>query len=130
VLGSERLTGAVLDRLTHRVSVLTMNGDSYRLRQSAGRHPTVTASGAEQNQATDNPETGEIATGRSGSTISQTIAGKRPFLIQGRNRQNSSRCIKRRLKAVDITIESCASICVDNLRVVRNCQIRHKNTAG
>ncbi len=27
VLGSERLTGALLDRLTHHVSILTMNGD-------------------------------------------------------------------------------------------------------
>ncbi len=34
VLGSERLTGALLDRLTHHVSILTMNGDSYRLKQS------------------------------------------------------------------------------------------------
>jgi len=66
VLGSERLTGALLDRLTHHVSILTMNGDSYRLRQSAVRHPVVTAAGAEQNQATDesiDPETGEITTG-------------------------------------------------------------------
>ena len=35
VLGSERLTGALLDRLTHHASILTMNGDSYRLKQSA-----------------------------------------------------------------------------------------------
>ena len=34
VLGSERLTGALLDRLTHHVSILTMNGDSYRLNPS------------------------------------------------------------------------------------------------
>ena len=34
VLGSERLTGALLDRLTHRVHILEMNGESYRLRQS------------------------------------------------------------------------------------------------
>jgi DNA replication protein DnaC len=34
VLGSERLTGALLDRLTHHVHILEMNGDSYRLRQS------------------------------------------------------------------------------------------------
>jgi WD40 repeat protein len=32
VLGSERLTGAVLDRLTHRCHILQMNGESYRLR--------------------------------------------------------------------------------------------------
>ena len=32
VFGSERLTGALLDRLTHHVHILEMNGDSYRLR--------------------------------------------------------------------------------------------------
>jgi DNA replication protein DnaC len=35
--GSERLTGALLDRLTHHVSILEMNGDSYRLAQSKAR---------------------------------------------------------------------------------------------
>ena len=34
VFGSERLTGALLDRLTHHVHILEMNGDSYRLRSS------------------------------------------------------------------------------------------------
>ncbi len=34
VLGSERITGALLDRLTHHVHVLEMNGESYRLKQS------------------------------------------------------------------------------------------------
>ena len=34
VFGSERLTGALLDRLTHHVHILEMNGDSYRLRGS------------------------------------------------------------------------------------------------
>jgi DNA replication protein DnaC len=37
VFGSERLTGALLDRLTHHVHILEMNGDSYRLRQSQHR---------------------------------------------------------------------------------------------
>ena len=32
--GSERLTGALLDRLTHHVHILEMNGDSYRLEHS------------------------------------------------------------------------------------------------
>ena len=32
--GEERLTGALLDRLTHHVHILEMNGDSYRLNQS------------------------------------------------------------------------------------------------
>ena len=35
--GSERLTGALLDRLTHHVSILEMNADSYRLGQSRAR---------------------------------------------------------------------------------------------
>jgi len=35
--GTERLTGALLDRLTHHVSILEMNGDSYRLAQSKAR---------------------------------------------------------------------------------------------
>jgi DNA replication protein DnaC len=34
VFGSERLTGALLDRLTHHVHILETNGDSYRLKQS------------------------------------------------------------------------------------------------
>jgi hypothetical protein len=37
VFGSERLTGALLDRLTHHVHILEMNGDSYRLAQSKRR---------------------------------------------------------------------------------------------
>ena len=35
--GSDRLTGALLDRLTHHVNILEMNGDSYRLGQSKAR---------------------------------------------------------------------------------------------
>ena len=31
VFGSERLTGALLDRLTHHVHILEMNGGSFRL---------------------------------------------------------------------------------------------------
>ena len=34
VFGSERLTGALLDRLTHHVHILELNGDSYRLGHS------------------------------------------------------------------------------------------------
>ena len=61
VFGSERLTGALLDRLTHHVHILSLNGDSYRLEQSSRRRRT--AARAEQNQATADsidPETGEI----------------------------------------------------------------------
>tara|TARA_Y100000780_G_scaffold166500_1_gene151446 strand:- start:179 stop:772 length:594 start_codon:yes stop_codon:yes gene_type:complete len=35
--GTERLTGALLDRLTHHVNILEMNGESYRLNQSRAR---------------------------------------------------------------------------------------------
>ena len=34
---TERLTGALLDRLTHHVNILEMNGESYRLNQSRAR---------------------------------------------------------------------------------------------
>jgi DNA replication protein DnaC len=37
VMGNERLTGALLDRLTHRIHVLEANGESYRLRESKDR---------------------------------------------------------------------------------------------
>ena len=39
IFGSDRLTGALLDRLTHHVHILEMNGESYCLkhsRESAG----------------------------------------------------------------------------------------------
>ena len=34
VFGSERLTGTLLDRLTHHVHILEMNGEGYRLKRS------------------------------------------------------------------------------------------------
>jgi DNA replication protein DnaC len=37
VLGSERLTGAVLDRLTHRCHILESTGESYRLQDARRR---------------------------------------------------------------------------------------------
>ena len=50
VFGSERLTGALLDRLTHHVHILEMNGDSFRLahskrrsRRTRSEHPSETA---------------------------------------------------------------------------------------
>ena len=53
VFASERLTGALLDRLTHHVHILEMNGDSYRLKQSKRQSPTVQGDlrQAEPNQA-------------------------------------------------------------------------------
>ena len=37
IFGDERMTGALLDRLTHHVHILEMNGPSYRLAQSRSR---------------------------------------------------------------------------------------------
>ena len=62
VLGSERLTGALLDRLTHHVHILEMNGESYRLKQARARRRK--AAKAESNapaaEDTVDPGTGEI----------------------------------------------------------------------
>jgi DNA replication protein DnaC len=62
VLGSERLTGTLLDRLTHHVHILSMNGDSYRLAQSTARR-RLSSKAAQDDTATGkqiNPDTGEI----------------------------------------------------------------------
>lgn len=40
VLGSERLVGATLDRLTHRCHILEATGESYRLQDAKRRHGT------------------------------------------------------------------------------------------
>lgn len=57
VFGSERLPGALLDRLTHHVHILEMNGDSYRLKSSKARRRRQLA----QDAATAvDPNTGEI----------------------------------------------------------------------
>lgn len=37
VFGDEALTGALLDRLTHRCHILEMNGESYRFKESMRR---------------------------------------------------------------------------------------------
>lgn len=55
VLGSERLTGATLDRLTHRCHILEMNGASYRLKDAKRRRRPPAA------PAGDEPAGGEAA---------------------------------------------------------------------
>ena len=40
--GTERLTGALLDRLTHHVHILEMNGQSFRLNHSRARNKSST----------------------------------------------------------------------------------------
>ena len=37
IFGGERLTGALLDRLTHRVHVIEIPGDTYRLKTGRSR---------------------------------------------------------------------------------------------
>jgi len=63
VFGSERLTGALLDRLTHHVHILEMNGDSYRLKQSKSRRRKSRdpASDDAPPQEVVDPETGEVS---------------------------------------------------------------------
>lgn len=46
VLSSERLTGATLDRLTHRCHILEASGESYRLRDAKRRKQPVRSSPA------------------------------------------------------------------------------------
>lgn len=57
VLGSERLTGATLDRLTHRCRIIETKGESYRLRQAKTRtrrgRNEETGSGDQQPQSLD-----------------------------------------------------------------------------
>ena len=43
VFASERLIGAPLDRLTHHVHILEMNGECYRLKQSKRGQPYARA---------------------------------------------------------------------------------------
>jgi DNA replication protein DnaC len=50
IFGSERLTGALLDRLTHRCHILEANGESYRLRQAKKRSKQETSSQRNSNQ--------------------------------------------------------------------------------
>lgn len=41
VLGSERLTGALLDRLTHKVHIIEANGESFRLQEAMARQKRI-----------------------------------------------------------------------------------------
>src|ERR1700680_2400147 len=61
VFGNQRLTGALLDRLTHHVHILELNGESYRLKQSKARRRCATQP-ADEAGPVAYPETGEITT--------------------------------------------------------------------
>ena len=56
VLGSERLTGATLDRLTHRCHILEARGDSHRLREAKRRRGQTKALPEETDQGSDTEE--------------------------------------------------------------------------
>ena len=64
VFGSERLTGALLDRLTHHVHILELNGESYRLAASKKRAKKNTAMAPPEagRQGPSGPEMGATAT--------------------------------------------------------------------
>lgn len=63
VLGSERLTGALLDRLTHRVNILQMNGESYRFKESSRQHIREAANAAERKQGVSEEPAGDALRG-------------------------------------------------------------------
>ena len=58
VFGSERLTGALLDRLTHHVHILEFNGDSFRLKQSKAKKRGPKPVASDQIDTAIDPETG------------------------------------------------------------------------
>ena len=61
VMGSEWLTGALLDRLTHHVHILEFNGDSFRLKHSKARRKCAPpAEMLPTPELSIDPETGEI----------------------------------------------------------------------
>lgn len=64
VFGSERLTGALLDRLTHHVHILEMNGESYRLATSKkrARKSAALATTNASNHSHSEPEGGATET--------------------------------------------------------------------
>jgi DNA replication protein DnaC len=59
IFGSERLTGALLDRLTHHVHILEMNGESYRLTASK---KAQRQSAHERSQKPKTPNEGDLST--------------------------------------------------------------------
>jgi DNA replication protein DnaC len=56
VLGSERLVGATLDRLTHRCHILEATGESYRLRDAKRRQGSVPGPKGRRREPADPPE--------------------------------------------------------------------------
>ena len=67
IFGSERLTGALPDRLTHHVHILEMNGESYRLKHS-GENAAP--------QAQDKPDQEQVSPGPSRPPSAAQPAGR------------------------------------------------------
>ena len=59
VFGNRRLTGALLDCVTHHVHILELNGESYRLKQSMVKRRRAGQTAGEDTAAAD-PESGKI----------------------------------------------------------------------
>ena len=83
IFGSERLTGALFDRLTHHVHILAMNGESYRLATSkkAQRRPAQGGRQTSRIRFTDKvsaPYSTLIKSKYSGFCISHSVAWRQP----------------------------------------------------
>ena len=66
VFGSERLTGALLDRLTHHVHILQLNGESYRLKASQARQRRARTG---RQTVPAGPQSGDLNTNEVGSSL-------------------------------------------------------------
>ncbi len=66
VFGSERRTGALLDRLTHHVHILPLNGESYRLKASQARQRRARAA---RQTVTAGPQGNDLDTDEVGSSL-------------------------------------------------------------
>ncbi len=51
VFGTQQLTNALLDRLTHRCQIVSMNGESYRFKESLRRKKKVSAAKTKSQEA-------------------------------------------------------------------------------
>ena len=65
VLGSERLTGATLDRLTHRCQIIETKGESYRLRDAKAKLRTEGGGGRSSDR--DRPRRNALEGGETSS---------------------------------------------------------------
>jgi hypothetical protein len=64
VIGSERLSGALLDRLTHHVHILELNGHNYRLKQSKSRRRKTPAPASDDASPSETMALSELGIGQ------------------------------------------------------------------